>query len=303
MPPASKVKERRNLAGEVEVAVVENLLPIVVGVDGSATARKALWWAAEDAVRRGRALRIVHTVGPWRYNAPFYPAPVVMETMEDAGRVILQQAVDEVRERQPGLRVTTTLIADSPAAGLRRQAEDAYEVVVGHRGLGGFTSLLLGSVGLHTAGYALGTVVVVRGRDREERSEIVAGVDLSEHSGVCLGYAFEAAAVRAACLRVVHAWCPPEGQYAVVDVADLANAAVQAVRAALHPWRDRYPQVKVVENTIRSHPIKALVHASRSADLVVVAARGHSGVRLGSVSHGLIHHADCPVAVVRPRNG
>ena len=58
---------------------------------------------------------------------------------------------------------------------------------------------------------------------------------------------------------------------------------------------------EVADVTVRGHPVKALVHASGGADLVVVAAHGHSNARIGSVSHGLIHHAECPVAVVRPR--
>lgn len=281
--------------------MVEKLAPVVVGVDGSAPARQALRWAVEDAGRRGRPLRIVHIVEPWRFDIPFYPAPMMMESIDDAGRAILQQAADEAREQRPDLRVGTALIADPPAAVLRRQAEDAYEVVVGHRGLGGFTSLLLGSVGLHTAGYAPGAVVIVRGHDQAERGEIVAGIDLSTQSDVALEYAFDAAAVRGARLTVVYALRPPDGQDRGVEADDLVKAAGQAVCAALLPWQDRYPQVKAVENTIRNHPIKALVESSASADLVVVAARGHSGVRLGSVSHGVIHHADCPVAVVRPR--
>jgi nucleotide-binding universal stress UspA family protein len=281
--------------------VAEDLSPIVVGVDGSPSARGAMRWAAADAIRRGRSLRIVHAVEPWACDIPFYPAPMMTESIENAGRTILGQAVEQVREWCPDLPVTAHLVADPPAAALRRQAREAYEVVVGHRGLGGFTRLLLGSVGLHTAGYAEGTVVVVRGGDRAEQGEVVAGIDLSKHSEAALDHAFDAAAVREARLGVVYAWCPPEGQYAVLEVGELAEAAVRTVREVLAPWKARYPQVEVADVTVRGHPVKALVHASGGADLVVVAARGHGSARLGSVSHGLIHHAECPVAVVRPR--
>lgn len=281
--------------------MVEDSLPVVVGVDGSAPAHDALRWAADEAGRRGRPLRIVHAVEPWSHAIPFYPAPMVIESMEDAGREILEKAAGQVREWRPGIGVTTALVPDTAAAALRREAESAYEVVVGHRGLGGFTSLLIGSTGLHTAGYAPGAVVVVRGGDRAEEGEVVAGVDLSKHSDAALEYAFDAAAVRGARLRVVHAWCPPEGRYAVVGVAELAEAAVRTVRAVLSPWRTRHPGVEVIARTVRGHPVKTLTDASAEADLVVVAASGHGGARLGSVSHGLIHHAGCPVAVVRPR--
>jgi nucleotide-binding universal stress UspA family protein len=281
--------------------VAEDLSPIVVGVDGSPSASGAMRWAAADATRRGRPLRLVHAVEPWACDIPFYPAPLMTESIENAGRTILERAIEQVHEWCPDLLATAELVADPPAAALRRQARGAYEVVVGHRGLGGFTGLLLGSVGLHTAGYADGTVVVVRGGDRAEQGEVVAGIDLSKHSETALDHAFDAAAVRAARLRVVYAWCPPEGQYAVLEVGELAEIAVRTVREVLEPWKARYPQVEVAHDTVRGHPVKELVHASVGADLVVVAARGHSNARLGSVSHGLIHHADCPVAVVRPR--
>src|SRR5689334_5491104 len=69
--------------------VAGELSPVVVGVDGSDPARAATRWAADDAVRRGRPLRIVHSMGPWAYATPLYPAPVVMESLQEAGRAIL----------------------------------------------------------------------------------------------------------------------------------------------------------------------------------------------------------------------
>jgi nucleotide-binding universal stress UspA family protein len=54
--------------------VAEELSPVVVGIDGSDPSRVALRWAAEEAVRRGLPLRIVHAVEPWG-QLPFYPAP------------------------------------------------------------------------------------------------------------------------------------------------------------------------------------------------------------------------------------
>jgi nucleotide-binding universal stress UspA family protein len=220
------------------------------------------------------------------------------EILQQAGGAILERAIGEVREWEPRLPVTTALLGESASVTLRREAEDAFEVVIGHRGRGGFASLLLGSVGLHIAGYANAPVVVVRDGDRPEQREIVVGIDLSRHAGAALRYAFDAAVVREALLRVVYAWCPPEGPYAVLEVGELAQAAHQEAHGIVAPWRERYPDVAVVENCPRDHPVNALVAASADADLAVVAARGHTGLRLGSVSHGLIHHARCPVAVV-----
>ncbi|GAA4502930.1 universal stress protein [Actinoallomurus oryzae] len=279
--------------------MAEELSPVIVGVDGSEPSRVALRWAAEEAVRRGRPLRIVHALDPWA-EAPFYPVAMTTEILQQVGGAILEQAVGDVRGREPRPPVTTALLAEPASVALRGQAEEAYEVVVGHRGRGGFASLLLGSVSLRTAGYASVPVVVVRDGDRPEQREIVVGIDLSRHSAAALRYAFDAAAVREALVRVVYAWCPPEGRYAVLDVGELAEAAHREAHRIVAPWRERYPGIAVTEDSPREHPVKALVTASANADLVVVTARGHSGLRLGSVSHGLLHHARCPVAVVPP---
>ena len=75
----------------------------------------------------------------------------------------------------------------------------------------------------------------------------------------------------------------------------------EALSEQLAGWREKYPDVPVTEVVERSHPVEALVRASRTADLVVVGCRGRGGfggMLLGSVSQGLIRHADCPVAVV-----
>lgn len=280
--------------------MAEELSPVVVGVDGSDPSRVATLWAADDAARRDRPLRLVHAVEPWASATPFYPAPVIMESLHEVGGQILEQAIMEVRERHPRLPVTTRLQAEAPTAMLRQQSDEAFEVVVGHRGLGGFKGLLLGSVGLHTVGYASGPVVVVRDGDRTERGEVVVGIDPSEHADAALAYAFDAAAVRGARVRVVHAWCPPEGRYAVVEVGELGRAAGQAVHEIVTRWQERFPQVAVDETIVRDHPVTALRDTSTRADLAVVSARGHSAVRLGSVSHGLIHRAGCPVAVIPP---
>ena len=280
--------------------MADELSPVVVGVDGSDPARAAMRWAADDAARRGRPLRIVHAVGPWGSASPFYPAPVIMEALYETGREILAHSAEDVHAWHPQLPVTTTLRAEPPPVVLRREAEGAFEVVVGHRGLGGFTGLLLGSVGLHTVGYASGPVVVVRDGDRPERGEVVVGIDLSKNADAALAYAFDAALVRRARVRVLHAWSPPEGKYAVLEIGELGRAAAEAVHEVVALWQERFPDVAVDETIVREHPVKALRDASTGADLIVVDDRGHTAVRLGSVSHGLLHHAACPVAVIHP---
>jgi nucleotide-binding universal stress UspA family protein len=185
-------------------------------------------------------------------------------------------------------------------AGLRQYAGDAAEVVIGYRGRGGFAGLLLGSTGLRLAGRYPGPVIVVRDRSGDAAGEIVAGLDLTGDPGPVLDHAFAAAAARGARLRALHAWHPaPLAVESGVDLQITANTLREQLAAALAPWRSRHPDAKVAEDVVIGHPVETLALASAGAGLVVVGSRGRS-FPLGSVSHGVIHHARCPVAVVRP---
>ncbi|MFM9632667.1 universal stress protein, partial [Streptomyces galilaeus] len=66
-------------------------------------------------------------------------------------------------------------------------------------------------------------------------------------------------------------------------------------------WADKYPDVRITHDVLRGHPVEELALASVGALLVVVGRHGrggYSGMRLGSVVHGLLHRAECPVITV-----
>lgn len=70
------------------------------------------------------------------------------------------------------------------------------------------------------------------------------------------------------------------------------------------PWREKNPDVEIIDLQVFGHPVPVLAEAGASADLVGVGSRGRGGFAsavFGSVSHGVLHHVTCPVAVVRPR--
>lgn len=290
------------------MSVPDSTEPIVVGTDGSAQAERAVRWAATDAAVRRRPLRIVHAVERWLYSAPMLPQAGIIDSLAATGQNILDASEQAVRKQHPDLEVTTELIMYPPGRVLRDQSKHAFEVVIGHRGRGGFTSSLLGSVGLQVAGHTCGPAVIVRGDAAPIRGEIVVGIDISEDCQPALAYAFEAASLRGARLRAVHGWqLPPTLVQAgyVIDLTDVEESVRWSVVRAHALLRKQYPDVEVTEEIVRDHPVTALTNASRTADLVVVGARSRSGlgtVRLGSVSHGIIHQAHCPVAVVRPRD-
>ncbi|GAA2090037.1 universal stress protein [Actinomadura alba] len=281
--------------------------PVVVGTDGSPPADRAVTWAAEEAMRHRRPLRIVHVIERWVHDIPLFPPPGMRESLSERGLRLLADAKALARERGPA-EVTTELAQDSTAHALCDLSRQAYELVLGHRGLGGFTSLLLGSTGLRVAGCAAGPVVIVRGDGGRVNGEVVVGLDLPDDPSAALEYAFDAANVRSARLRVLHAWqlsAPLIAAEYPFDLTEIEQDNCWNVAQALAPWRKRHPDVEIVEDVVRDHPVSALVDASGRADLVVVGARGHIGlgsIRLGSVGHGIIHHSHCPVAVVRPRD-
>ncbi|PZG38126.1 universal stress protein UspA, partial [Spongiactinospora gelatinilytica] len=141
-----------------------------------------------------------------------------------------------------------------------------------------------------------------------EYGRVVVGYDGSEHSRAAMEYAVEQARARGAQVHVVSACqIPVYPPYAVAYQGLLEDVVGDEVRAAgerVAEWRRRDPDVIITDEQPREHPSAALVKAAESADLVVVGSRGRGALAsavLGSVSHAVLHHVKCPVAVVRPR--
>ncbi|MBX6384322.1 MAG: universal stress protein [Microbispora sp.] len=279
--------------------------PVVVGTDGSRAAAAAVEWAAGDAALKGLPLRIVHAVDRMPYEITRF-TPEAEDHLDRAGRRILEEAERAVRETHPALRVTTALIEGNPSRVLRQEAGNATEVVIGSRGLGGFAGMLLGSVGMHVAGHVDVPVVVVRPGVSAPHGLVVVGVDGSAEAGAALTYAFEEARLRGHRLLALYAWQLPVHPFApeiAYDVDEVRKAQEDYVAGAVRAHWDRYPGVPAEMRAVCAHPVTAMVEAAEKADLLVVGSRGRGAVGaavLGSVSRAVLHHAHCPVAVVRP---
>ena len=138
---------------------------IVVGVDGSDGGTAALEFAAAEAALRNARLRIVSAweVPAAVYGSGFTP-PMDAGTLDAFGARAQQVADDAsatVKKLQPSLEVEAVAVAGQPADVLLEQGADAELIVVGRRGLGGFKTLLLGSVSQQVVHYAACPVVVV----------------------------------------------------------------------------------------------------------------------------------------------
>jgi nucleotide-binding universal stress UspA family protein len=133
---------------------------IVVGVDGSETARRALQWAVDEAHQRGATVEAVHA-----WHRPFvsgaaYMGEMELDAFEAHARTILDTTVAAVDAR--GLPpIESKLVPGGAAQALIAEAKGATLVVVGSRGRGGFTSLLLGSVSQQVAHHAPCPVVII----------------------------------------------------------------------------------------------------------------------------------------------
>jgi nucleotide-binding universal stress UspA family protein len=138
---------------------------IVVGVDGSESARAALHFALDEARLRGAAVRVV---GIWHIPVAAYggamvaPDPGLVQELEPQITRVLDRAIEEASDAAAGLDVETVVREGAPAGVLLEEAQDAELLVVGSRGLGGFRGLLLGSVSQQCAHHAPCPVVIVR---------------------------------------------------------------------------------------------------------------------------------------------
>jgi nucleotide-binding universal stress UspA family protein len=278
--------------------------PVVVGVDGSASAYRAVEWAAGEAHRRGVGLRLVRAFSWTTADHPTGWVARYRDEMLDVSRRQVARAVRVAADTRSDVEAESQVAIGAPIEVLSSEARRAQLLVLGDRGLGEVAGLVLGSVAVSLAASGACPVVVVRGERAGADGAVVVGVDGSPVSEAALAFAFDAAAARGVDLVAVHAWSPTaidEELASLVEWDASAESAVLAERLA--GWGQKYPQVAVRRTAVRDGAVRALVMASAGAQLVVVGSRGRgnaAGLLLGSVSHGVLHGAHCPVAVVRP---
>lgn len=283
--------------------------PVLVGVDGSSTALDAVRWAGAEAGRRRAPLRMVAAF-PWPAGGDTglrLRGSAYRSTMRDQCDRELEEAVAAAAEEFPDVEVSGTVEVGYPVAVLAKVAEQAQLLVLGDRGRGGVAGLLLGSVAVSMAVHAACPVVVVRGRgSRAQDGPVVVGVDGSPASESAIAFAFAAADARDTELVAVHTWnnlMADPGFPTVHANEELEAPERELLAERLAGWSEQYPGVRVTEIVRRARTAPLLVDFSTRAQLLVVGSHEHDalvGMVLGSVSHAVIHHADCPVAVVRP---
>ncbi|SFP32312.1 universal stress protein [Actinomadura madurae] len=273
---------------------------VIVGIDGSAHAWRALDWAADYAVRHRLSLDLVHASRALVEDGTIPPDALrrLVAERED----LLAEARQYTLKLHPDVGIGTRLARTDPGSALVEGSGQAAMVAVGSRGLGGFEGLLFGSVGLYTAAHARCPVLVVPREapyPADAPARIVVGVEGRPGESAMLGWAFEEAASRGAGILALHAVGGDLGspRRRVIEDMELSES--------LAGLREHQPDVQVEELVSDRTASQALVEASRTAALVVVGAArrtGLIGMALGRVNHAVLHHASCPV-VVMPLDG
>jgi nucleotide-binding universal stress UspA family protein len=284
--------------------------PIVAGTDGSAESLRAVDWAAREAILRDLPLKIVSAVAlPPRLNDS-QPVPGV-DSVADTLRKVRDRALAAAAERAaavtPDLPVELDALTGAPAHAVTEAGSGASMLVVGARGIGAFTAMILGSVSRYVSAHATCPVVVVREETTATHRQVVVGIGDPARSGAALAFAFEEAALRGASLIGVHARHSPYGQVgpAVWALAtpgrrSLEEEATRNLDRLLAEWQAKYPDVQVSHDLVHAHPGRALVGLSARADLVVLGRHTTPGglPGAGSVRHAVLNHAHGPVVTV-----
>lgn len=276
---------------------------IVVGVDGSEAAEKALIWAAEIASRDGAHLVIAHGDPNRSHIEP------ATGSGPDYDHQLLREAIATAVEVSGTCNISTVLRDEHPSQLLLELSEDAALVVVGSRGVGAVVSTLLGSVAHRVAAHGRCPVVVVpeswRDPSADERRPVAVGVSASESGRQALEFAFVEAERRHVPLIAVRAWAEFDWTKPVADYMSAGHDGVrhreqaQLDEVVEEAWR-RHPSVGVDIELASETLFNTLHGAAERSDLLVLGCRNddHLFSRLGTVGMRLLHTSPCPVVIV-----
>ena len=290
---------------------------IVVAVDGSEASDVAVQWAANTALKRNQPIKLVtaYSMPQFMYADGMVPPQELYDELEGEAGDKLDHARRIVAEFDSSIAVTAEVKESSPIDYLLELSETAEMVVMGSRGLGGLSGLVMGSVSAAVVSHADCPVVVVR-KDNHVTEDnkygpVVVGVDGSAVSRQAMDVAFQEADARGAVLHAVHAWSDAQFHSSYIGVVE-AQSQMEALIAEqkqllgeeLAPFIKKYPNVKIEEIVERERPIHSLKEAAEGAQLMVLGSHGRGGFKgmlLGSTSRALLQYAPCPMMVVRPQ--
>ena len=289
---------------------------VVVAVDGSPASRNAVRWAANTANKRGIPLRLAssYTMPQFLYAEGMVPPQELFDDLQSETMEKIDEARAVAHEVAPDIKIGHTIVEGSPIDMLLDMAHDVTMIVMGSRGLGGLSGMVMGSVSAAVVSHASCPVVVVREDNQlDEASKygpVVIGVDGSDVSAKATEIAFAEADARGAELVAVHTWMDMQVQASLAGLSAaqqqwevVEREQIDMLTERLAPMTEKYPNVEVRKVITRDRPVRALVENSEGAQLLVVGSHGRGGFKgmlLGSTSRALLQSAPCPMMVVRP---
>jgi nucleotide-binding universal stress UspA family protein len=284
---------------------------IVVAVDGSPMSQAAADWAAREAALRHSTLTVVHVqmadeIGFW------VDVPITDEYMAYRDRLAEDVITDSLRAVYAALAATreipvkTSVLRGSKMPTLIDMSKEADMMVVGSRGLGALSGLVLGSTSSALVHHAHCPVAVIHGdpsvAQPSTSSPVVVGVDGSPASELAVALAFDEASRRGVELVAVHTWMNNADFAIPVSAEDMEKQADEELAQRMAGWAERYPDVVVRRVVGQDNPSHRLIEQSRDAQLLVVGSHGRggfAGLLLGSVSWAVVQAARVPVVVAR----
>ncbi|WP_327111152.1 universal stress protein [Streptomyces sp. NBC_01341] len=275
---------------------------VVVGIDGSEQGERAALWAAAQADAGRLPLCILYAADLDRVAR--FASFETVEGLREAGRELLLETEAAVLNRFPSLDVTRRLSRKRPVSALHDEAGPHDSIVVGSRGRGGFSALMLGSVSLGVTAGATVPVVVVRGNSEWSRTKRVTAAVRGTTDRDWMDHAARQAQLQGADLKLVGvrdilaraigtARSPDEPPSLLLEEQSLTELAVALELA--------FPGTKVTAEVVACRSAAGvLVDASRHCDLMVMGGQRHlysPRPSPGRVAHALLHHSHCPVQI------
>ncbi|MBX8996927.1 universal stress protein [Corynebacterium testudinoris] len=289
---------------------------VVVAVDGSEASHNAVRWAANTANKRGIPLRLAssYTMPQFLYAEGMVPPQELFDDLQSETMEKIDQARVIAHEVAPGIKIGHTIAEGSPIDMLLEMSKDVTMIVMGSRGLGGLSGMVMGSVSAAVVSHAECPVVVVRDdnpvQEATKYGPVVVGVDGSDVSQRATEIAFAEADARNCELVTVHTWMDMQVQASLAGLSaaqlqweEVEREQIEMLSERLAPMTEKYPNVEVRKVITRDRPVRALVENSEGAQLLVVGSHGRGGFKgmlLGSTSRALLQSAPCPMMVVRP---
>lgn len=289
---------------------------VVVAVDGSEASNNAVRWAANTANKRGVPLRLAasYTMPQFLYAEGMVPPQELFDELQAETMETVEAARTIAHEVAPDIKIGYTIAEGSPIDMLLEMSTDVTMIVMGSRGLGGLSGMVMGSVSAAVVSHAKCPVVVVREDNQVTEANkygpVVVGVDGSEVSQRATEFAFEEAQARGAKLVAIHTWMDMQVQASLAGLAAaqqewnvIEDEQTQLLHDRIQPLLERFPDVDVDMVITRDRPIRALEDSAKDSQLLVVGSHGRGGFRgmlLGSTSRALLQSAPCPMVVVRP---